>query len=89
MYVLLVLGVSIVRYMANHKLSRLHYVRATVEDAKYTAEANHSDKKEWTYGVEEVDGILSILREDMQILNSSITGTSLVRFRSVLTDYRM
>jgi len=39
-----------VRYMANHKLSRLHYVRATAEDAKYTAEANHSDKKEWTYG---------------------------------------
>jgi len=36
--------------------------------------------------VEEVDGILSILREDMLILNSSVTGTSLVRFRSVLTD---
>ena len=36
--------------------------------------------------VEEVDGILSILREDM-LINSSVTGTSLVRFRSVLTDY--
>jgi len=36
------LGVTIVRDMANHKLSRLHYVRATPEDAKYTAETNHS-----------------------------------------------
>ena len=44
------LGVSIVRDMANHKLSRLHYVRATAEDAKYTAEANHSDKKGWSCG---------------------------------------
>ena len=44
------LGVSIVRDMANHKLSRLHYVRATAEDAKYTAEANHSDKRGWNYG---------------------------------------
>ena len=74
------------RYMANHKLSRLHYVRATVEDAKYIAEANLVIKKSGLMVVEEVDGILSILREDMQILNSSVTGTSLVRFRSVLTD---
>lgn len=44
------LGVSIVRDMANHKLSRLHYVRATAEDAKYTAEANHSDNRGWNYG---------------------------------------
>ena len=44
-------------------------------------------KKDGLMVVEEVDGILSILREDMQILNSSVTGTSLVRFRSVLTDY--
>ena len=35
---------------------------------------------------EEVVGILNILREDMLILNSSVTGTSLIRFRSVLTD---
>ena len=34
---------------------------------------------------EEVDGILSIPREDMQIMNSSVTGTSLVRFRRVPT----
>ena len=31
-------GVTIVRDMANHKLSRLHYVRATPEDAKNTAD---------------------------------------------------
>jgi hypothetical protein len=44
------LGVTIVRDMANHKLSRLHYVRATAEDAKNTAEANHSDNRGWNYG---------------------------------------
>ena len=43
-------GGAFVRDMANHKLSRLHYVRATAEDAKYTAEANHSDKRGWNYG---------------------------------------
>ena len=32
---------------------------------------------------EEVDGLLSIPQEDMQIMNSSVTETSLVRFRSV------
>ena len=32
---------------------------------------------------EEVDGILSIPREDMQTMNSSVTGTSLARFKSV------
>ena len=33
------LGVTIVRDMANHKLSRLHYVRATTaEDAKNTVQ---------------------------------------------------
>ena len=36
---------------------------------------------------EEVVGILNILREDMLILNSSVMGTSLVRFKSVLTNY--
>ena len=25
-------------------------IEATAEDAKYTAEANHSDKKGWSYG---------------------------------------
>ena len=34
---------------------------------------------------EEVDGIISIPQEDVQILNSSVTGTSLVRIRSVPT----
>ena len=43
------MGVTIVRDMANHKLSRLHYVRATAEDAKNTAEANHSDNRGWNY----------------------------------------
>ena len=32
---------------------------------------------------QEVDGILSIPREDMQIMNSSVLGTSLARFKSV------
>eukprot|EP00956_Cyclotella_meneghiniana_P037388 scaffold137899_cov65-Cyclotella_meneghiniana.AAC.1 len=35
--------------MANHKLSRLHYVRATAEEAKFTAEANHSHNR-WKAG---------------------------------------
>ena len=43
------LGVTVVRGMANHKLSRLHYVRGTVEEAKYTAEANHSNNR-WKAG---------------------------------------
>ena len=43
-------GVTIVRNMANHKLSRLHYVRATEADAKNTAEANHSDNRGWNRG---------------------------------------
>ena len=32
---------------------------------------------------QEVDGILSIPQEDMQTMNSSVTGTSLARFKSV------
>ena len=36
--------------MANHKLSRLHYVRATAEDASNTTEANHSDNRGWNHG---------------------------------------
>ena len=43
------LGVMVVRGMANHKLSRLHYVRATAEEAKFTAEANHSNNR-WKAG---------------------------------------
>jgi len=35
--------------MAKHKISRLHYVRGTAEEAKYTAEANHSNKR-WKAG---------------------------------------
>ena len=41
------LGVTFVRDMANHKLSRLHYVLATAGDARNTAEANHSDNRGW------------------------------------------
>ena len=60
------LGVTIVRDMANHKLSRLHYVRATAEDAKNTAEANHSDNRGWNYNS-------GAPQEDMQTMNSSVT----------------
>eukprot|EP00956_Cyclotella_meneghiniana_P005337 scaffold6732_cov68-Cyclotella_meneghiniana.AAC.2 len=35
--------------MANHKLSRFHHVRATAEEAKFTAEANHSNNR-WKAG---------------------------------------
>ena len=76
------------RYMANHKLSRLHYVELLQKMLNIQQRLIIVIKKSGLMVVEEVDGILSILREDMQILNSSITGTSLVRFRSVLTDYR-
>ena len=37
------IGVSIVRGNAQHKLARLHYIRATVEEAAVTCEAHHSD----------------------------------------------
>ena len=37
------------RGMAKHKLSRLHYVRGTAEEAKYTAEANHNNNR-WKAG---------------------------------------
>ena len=43
------LGVTVVRGMAKHKLSRLHYVRGTAEEAKYTAEANHNNNR-WKAG---------------------------------------
>eukprot|EP00956_Cyclotella_meneghiniana_P007694 scaffold10316_cov71-Cyclotella_meneghiniana.AAC.10 len=43
------LGVMVVRGMANHKLSRLHQVRGTAEEAKFTAEANHSNDR-WKAG---------------------------------------
>ena len=36
------IGVAIARGNANHKLGRLHYVRATVGEAKAAANANHS-----------------------------------------------
>ena len=38
-------GVAIVRGNAQHKLSRLHYVRATPEEAAATCRANHSDNR--------------------------------------------
>ena len=81
-------GVTIVRDMANHKLSRLHYVRATAEDGlllRNTAEANHSDNRRWNYGNGRRSGWYSkhtlAGRICMQIMNTE--RTSLVRFRSV------
>ena len=44
------LGVTIVRDMAYHKLSCLHYIQVTAEDVRNTAEANHSDNRGWNYG---------------------------------------
>ena len=85
------LGVTIVRDMANHKLSRLHYVRATAEDAKNTAEANHSDNRGWNYGYGRSVG--SGRRSGWYSKHTpggyadyehkSVTGTSLARFKSV------
>ena len=74
------------RDMANHKLSRLHYVRAS-----YCKKMQRILQKQIIVIIEggitvvgqEVDGILSIPREDMQTMNSSVTGTSLARFKSV------
>jgi len=39
------IGVAIVRGNARHKLSRLHYVRTTPEEAAATCRANHSDNR--------------------------------------------
>ena len=39
------LGVAIVRGNAQHKLSRLHYVRATPEEAADACSANHSSNR--------------------------------------------
>ena len=39
------LCVSIVRGMANNKLSRLYYVRATVEEANHDVQENYSDNR--------------------------------------------
>lgn len=43
------IGVAIIRGQANHKLARLHYVRATREEAAATCRANHSNNK-WKPG---------------------------------------
>ena len=39
------IGVAIVRGNARHKLSRLHYVRTTPEEAAATCRANHSNNR--------------------------------------------
>eukprot|EP00956_Cyclotella_meneghiniana_P012218 scaffold17345_cov39-Cyclotella_meneghiniana.AAC.1 len=79
-------GVMVVRGMANHKLSRLHYVRATAEEAKFTAEANHSitDGKLGNRGV--AAGIPAIHQRDMQLMNNSVMETTSAHFRRVLQD---
>ena len=77
------LGVTVVRGMAKHKLSRLHYVRGTAEEAKYTAEANHSNNRWRKVGNGEVVGILVILLPGMLLMNSSVMGITSARFRSV------
>ena len=43
------IGVAIVRGQANHKLARLHYVRATKEEAASTCNANHGNNR-WKPG---------------------------------------
>ena len=43
------IGVAIIQGQANHKLARLHYVRATREEAAATCRANHSNNK-WRPG---------------------------------------
>ena len=40
-----VIDVTIARGNAEHKLARLHYVRATSEEAKATCNSHHSDTK--------------------------------------------
>ena len=78
-------GVTTVRDMANHKLSRLHYVRATAADAKNTVLKRITVTTE--DGIvgnrEEADGILSIPQEVMLIMSSSVMETTLVHFKSV------
>ena len=39
------IGVAIVRGNAKHRLGRLHYVRATAEEARDVCRANHSDNR--------------------------------------------
>eukprot|EP00956_Cyclotella_meneghiniana_P027992 scaffold64216_cov67-Cyclotella_meneghiniana.AAC.1 len=74
------LGVVVVRGMANHKLSRLHYVRATAEEAKFTAEATIViiDGKLGSRRV--AAGILAIHQRDRQMETTS------AHFRRVLQD---
>ena len=43
------IGVAIVRGYVQHKLARLHYVRATADEAAATYKAHHSDNK-WKPG---------------------------------------
>jgi len=43
------IGVRIARGDAEHKMARLHYVRATAKEAKATCRSHHSDNK-WKPG---------------------------------------
>ena len=44
-----IIGVRIARGDTKHKMTRLHYVRATSEEAKATYRSHHSDNK-WKPG---------------------------------------
>ena len=44
-----IIGVRIARGDTEHKMTRLHYVRATSEEAKATYRSHHSDNK-WKPG---------------------------------------
>ena len=72
-YLRIFLGlVLVVEKMSNmHPISRLHYVRGTAEEAKYTAEANHSNNR-WKAGQREVVGILATYE---QFRNGNYFGT--------------
>ena len=39
------IDVTIARRNAEHKITRLHYIRATAEEAKATCNSHHSDNK--------------------------------------------
>eukprot|EP00956_Cyclotella_meneghiniana_P011493 scaffold16162_cov71-Cyclotella_meneghiniana.AAC.11 len=85
------LGVMVVRGMANHKLSRLHYVRvrATAEEAKFTAEASHSNNR-WKVGQQRISSwFLAIHQRDgMQLMNNSVMETTSAHFRRVKSATR-
>ena len=82
------LGVMVVRGMANHKLSRLHYVRATADQRKQSLQQRPTiviiDGKLGNRGV--AAGIPAIHQRDMQLMNNSVMETTSAYFRRVLQD---